>query len=392
MRWPRGWPPEMLQILAGAPINCLISSEPGLSLANYRVLGELPGQLPQDVQLIEGIWPSVKISRTRDSAEAGPTGAPWIDANGWRIQLARARYPNQQLWIDYQPPGELPDLNSLLVAIAEACAFGARWIVTLPEQLAQGLLNHRGEALTLWEQAKKLMRFFQEHSQWCSWPVVAPLGVVSDFSGENEFLATEFLNLASRRNLAYRVILREQLTRERLAGLAALILIDGQAVEAKWSAPSWEFAEKGGLVIAPKLPKGSVPARTYAGHRIARFGRGRVAAPIEPWSDPYILAEQVHWLVGRRNDPVRLWNGELLATHCCRSGDGKTTVVHLIGYSGWRPFQDVTVGVSTRGVEARVWWVDGEAQIQGTRRQLGTEFALPPFRVYCAVECGGSHA
>ena len=37
------------------------------------------------------VWPGVSLASGGGDASAGPTGVPWLDSNGWYIQMARAQ-------------------------------------------------------------------------------------------------------------------------------------------------------------------------------------------------------------------------------------------------------------------------------------------------------------
>ena len=52
----------------------------------------------------DNVWPGVAAGR-RDDPTAGPTGVPWLDSNGWYIQLARAR-DAVAVWVLFDPPGK----------------------------------------------------------------------------------------------------------------------------------------------------------------------------------------------------------------------------------------------------------------------------------------------
>ncbi|MCX6638077.1 MAG: hypothetical protein NT090_23725, partial [Acidobacteria bacterium] len=96
MRWPAGWAgPAALELLKDTPVNCLVAGQrAGLLREPAAKLGiTVVDTPPDDVAVIDGVWPGMRISqgRRRDDAEAGPTGAPWIDSNGWAVKLARAR-------------------------------------------------------------------------------------------------------------------------------------------------------------------------------------------------------------------------------------------------------------------------------------------------------------
>src|SRR5690348_10439962 len=94
LRWSSG-PTEALK---GSPFNCLVvrdASDDLIKSAISQGLAVVSEQsLPPDVTAVtDAEWPSVRVGRG-GNAEAGPTGYPWVDANGWRCQLAAAVHPD----------------------------------------------------------------------------------------------------------------------------------------------------------------------------------------------------------------------------------------------------------------------------------------------------------
>ena len=76
--------------------------------------------------------------------------------------------------------------------------------------------------------------------------------IVSTFSGTNEFLGTEVLNLAARRNLLYRVIDRSAVAAADLTGLRAVLWLDPERPSAPLVDKLDLFAKAGGLLIAER--------------------------------------------------------------------------------------------------------------------------------------------
>ena len=70
------------------------------------------------------------------------------------------------------------------------------------------------------------MRFFVAHKQWSTYRPISVVGIVSDFHGGNEFLATETLNLIARRQVQFRVIEKSALAANSLTGLKMVIYAD----------------------------------------------------------------------------------------------------------------------------------------------------------------------
>jgi hypothetical protein len=65
--------------------------------------------------------------------------------------------------------------------------------------------------------------FFAERKTWAGYTPMAVVGVVSDFSGPNEFFSQELLNLLARAGQHYRILRKDRSAAPRLEGLRAVI-------------------------------------------------------------------------------------------------------------------------------------------------------------------------
>ena len=297
-------------------------------------------------------WPSLRLGR----AVAGPTGDPWINANGWRIQMLRAR-DRKPVWLDTKPASPNVEL-----AAAEAEVYGGRWVATADPNT--------------FPKIQQAIAFFESHKHWRTWRPVAKLAVVSDFAGPNEFPAGEYLNLLSRRQIPYQLNGNPE-------SAQAIVLFDHKPVQIE-AYTRWVRA--GGLLIVPPDPrKGSAPIEH--GHKIFAEGKGRIAVAERPWSDPYQTAAQTHLLLSRRHDTLRLWNAGPVNAHYVESPDQKTAVVHLLNYANRPSTDNTTLWTAKPYQSATLQTLSGQ---QSTLRPVpvngGTELALPPLGPYTAIE------
>jgi hypothetical protein len=145
MRWPAGWTgPAALETLKGTPVNCIVAgSHAGMLREPAAKMGiavvETP---PAEVNVVDGVWPGMRITqgKSRDGADTGPTGAPWIDSNGWIARLARAR-SSKPAWLAFEPPKELTTVTAghYQLAVADVAVGGALWLNTHEEKTARAL-------------------------------------------------------------------------------------------------------------------------------------------------------------------------------------------------------------------------------------------------------------
>ncbi|MGH9672072.1 MAG: hypothetical protein ACRD44_02740, partial [Bryobacteraceae bacterium] len=228
----------------------------------------------------------------------------------------------------------------------------------------------------------------EEHAAWRNWRTVAAVGVMSDFKGANLFLGTEVLNLASRRPLPYLVFDSASQGWTPPAGLRALAYLDSGSVPDDLRAGLMTFAASGRLLIAPAGFITSVSGSSRLGYNIHGAGKGEVASPPQKWVDPFLVASDIHLLVGREADVLRLYNAGSMNCHYAQSPDGKRAVVHLLNYSLRAATHPVTVALAQPYRSARLFTLDAPkgAAIAVAATRFGVEIGLPEFAVYAAIE------
>lgn len=415
-RWPVEWKdPAQLKLLAASPINCLLcdataspvavaARNAGIAILDAKSLPAAPlaavkWDAPAAPRVInELVWPRIKMSPggRRDNAQAGPTGAPWIDSNAWVAHLARVRAKGAPLWLSFAPDKDTPapDSSAYTTAIADSAAAGARWIVSLDPQLRQGLAAGNEGSLRTWQNMLNMLAFFEHNRKWAAWEPWGALGVLSTFAGEHEFLSHEMLNLSARRNLHYRVLDRAAPPPGKLEQLTAILYVDAAAPTAQWKTALTAFARGGGLLIVPHALASQFPGETAVrpllpSYSIWSFGRGKVAVAIREWDDPYFLAQDAHSLVSRRNDPVQIFNARSLWEHYSESPDGRAGVLQLVGFSG-RPYESVSIRAARpwRSASLHIPRGEGPTSLTPVTVDGKVEYHLPAFSYFAALEFG----
>jgi hypothetical protein len=336
LRWTGALPAGDL-----APLNCLYGGGAGMPALTGA-------QIPKGAQ-----WPSVRVNK-RGGAEAGPTGAPWLNANGWLIRRARHLDAAKPVVIDAPPPaGARP--GSYVLAAAEAMAYGAAWAVT-----------HTPET---WPAVRVALQFFEAHAEWRGWAPVAALTVISDFTGEDEFIGEEFLNLLTRRQVGLQLAAP--------GNVAAL----GSVGAAVW-------ASKKPVPYAQYLPwirgGGTFIVQGEANSRVE--GKGRVIGRPEEWEDVYAAVTGTHLAMTRRTDVLRLWNAGSFNCYYQAAPDGKRAVAQLINYAGNRSSDDTSIWLARPWKSATLTTFDQQTPLKPRATNGGIELSLPPLGVYAAIE------
>ena len=409
-RWPSAWTESALSLLAGGSINCLVFENGGHPAAeaarragfSVRELGALAaaplakadwsGTSPI-LTLNDVAWPQIKPVERGAAADSGPTAAPWIDSTSWMVRLAASRAPGKQIWLAFDPPkATVLNAQSYRLALADCAATGARWILSLDQPLAAALAAGNAQAKDTWSVICETLAFFEQRAAWRPYPASGPLAVVSSFSGDNEFMGTEFLNLAARRNLLYRVIDRTRAESADFGGLRAVLWIDSEAPRAPVRAKLAAFAQAGGLIIAPRavasgFQAGNAVDCPVSGYELRVLGKGRVAAPVNDWDDPYFVVLDTHNLVSRRHDPVRMFNASSMWVHYAVQPKGAGSLIQLVNFAS-RPGSSVSLRIqyAHRSVQIHTLESGGPKPLPAIPVEGQKEYRLPAFSTYAALE------
>ena len=404
--WPAAWTaPALLRLLAGSPINCLLfdtvsGAEPivaqarsaGLTVLEWSALTASP-----PASVITGLsWPRIKLSSTGrpNDVTAGPTGAPWIDSNSWVARLAAVRAPGKPVWLGFEAgkSDPAPTESAYQIAIADSAATGARWMISLDDWLSKGLASGDPGALKTWRSILTTLTFFERHRDWTAWEPWGSIGILSTFSGKNEFLGQEVLNLAARRNLLYRVLDRSVPASLKLQGLRGVLYVDSDPPSAGLKAQLELFAQAGGLLIVPRAlaslwTGGKQVACPVGGYDLSSLGKGSLAVATRDWDDPYFLAADVHSLVSRSNDPVRLFNARSLWEHYSVAADGRRALLQLVGFTS-RPNESVSLALGRPWRSAAMHTIGSAAptMLELVKVEGRLELQLPAFSYYAALE------
>jgi hypothetical protein len=367
---------------------------PGFDVLRFRKRG-FDHRPPSDfLGDLDAVWPGMKMDlKAGVDAVSGPTGAPWLDSNGWYVRLARSLVNPRTLWLAFEPSdlGQPLPATAYVQAIADTEAHGARWMVSLDPHLRVGLLDRRAAALDTWATIGRSLAFFRTHRAWTGFAPAGQLGVVSDYTGTNEFLSFEMLNLLARQGSLYRILEKGAALQAPFAGLDAVVYVDEAPPVADLVRKLYAFAEAGGTLVTPEgweergvLEDDAWPAR----FRIFRYGRGRLAVAREEAADPQVLAEDAQLLMSHRNDRLRVFNAGTGLFHYATSGDGRSGVLHAFLFPTPYRRPPMTVWFRQPWAEARTWMVDAKEAAPTGRAAVepGVEFHLPPVPVYCALE------
>lgn len=372
MEWPASWDAARAELLKGTAVNCLIGGP------------EIEGFERPDERAVTRVekcpWPGLAPA---SGGLAGPTGNPWIDTNSWQVRLARARDEGKPVWVCC----EKVESPNYALAAADAACCGGRWVVKLDEATARGIAGGNAAALAAWKEVTEALGFFERQRGWAALTAAARLAIVSAFSETN---AQEVLNLSTRQHLAFRIVDKTRPVAP-FTGLEGVLYVDDDPPEKALLERMVEFARGGGLLMAPQSTVKSISGLGPVVERqprteVRRFGKGRVAAPLKEWDDPFLLASDAHLLLSYRNDPVRLFNAGLLIPYVTEEAGRR--LVQVVNYAGRESANFVSLAVRGEVRTAKLWTLGStEAREMEIHRETGrAELHLPGFRNYAAIE------
>ncbi len=342
----------------------------------------------------DNVWPGV-LGQRGGGSSAGPTGTPWVESNGWYVQLAQAR-TELPVWLMFNPPaqGNVVRGPSYLSAVLDAESWGGRWVLSLDDNLRSGLLKGDSAARQTLGGISSVIRFYEKHREWKTYRPAGVAGVISDFAGENFDMSGEILKLSLRRGLLSRPLWKSRLTAQSFTGLKALVYADKQPPAADLRKRMMAFVEQGGfLATGPNWgPEGkSAGPGAHPRFDLRVLGKGRLAVAKEELVDPFQAAVDIQGIFSRANDLVRMFNGAAAGgVNYTTSPDGKKALVQILNYSGGGRGggADVTLWMRRSYRSARLWSVNTAepAPLKAVGADGGYEYHIAIMPSFAAIE------
>jgi len=339
------------------------------------------------------VWPGIQ-PRQGGGAEAGPTGLPWLDSNGWYIQLARAR-TRSDVWVMFDPPTgrTVVQPQAYAMAVADAEAAGGRWVISLDPGLRLRLAGGDATASATWKGLLAAVDFFRKRREWRSYRPLGVVGVISDFSGGNFDMSGEILNLMTRLGTPLRPLWKRSAVTESFAGLRALVYADSEPAPKDLRQKVLTFVENGGLLVTgPKWgPEGkSLGPGAHLRFDVRALGKGRLALAKEELADPYQLSLDAQILLSHSNDLVRFFGtGSSVCYHYTGAPDQKRALLQLLTFAGGRGVSQLTIWMHRKYRAARLRSLqDPEpAALEPHASDAGgVEYQVPQMPAYGALE------
>jgi len=329
------------------------------------------------LSISDGVWPGIP---QETGPSSGPTNLPYVNSNGAILRIARELAPDKGVWIEFDPPQQAKlSAEAYMLAVADPASYGARWVISLDDQLRADLAAKKQPAADTWKKVTGVLVFFEQHKQARTYQPMGPLAVMSNFAEPGWDADEEALNLLPRLRLPFRVIARSRAAGASFAGLQAIYYIDQEPPSPELRQELIAFAKEGGILFVPSKwpnPEGSpAPAEPYLLFSLRALGKGRLAVCKQDEPDPYDTVADIQNIMSHRNDVLRLYNAPAMNFFYETSVQGGQGVIHLVNYSG-RP-----------GSDGPLFWVK---EPQRSARLVSPEIASPTELQWAPQEAGGA--
>jgi hypothetical protein len=342
----------------------------------------------------DGIWPGVPLEKT---PTGGPTNLPWVDSNGALLSMARALAPDKPVWIVVDPPLKgRPTVENYLLTVADAEAYGGRWMISLDEQMRGELVAKSAPAIEAWNRIIAALAFFGRNRTAATFERMGRLAVISNFSGADRPFGEDILNLLPRLREPFRVMARSRASAAAFDGLQGVFYMDQEPPEPRLRQELVAFANAGGtLFVRSKWPQPEGAAvqlsseEAYLLFSVRGLGKGRLAVAREDDPDTYFTCADIQNIMSHRGDPVRLYNGASMNFFFQVSGRGRQGLIHVLNYSR-RPGSDnalIYLKAPYRSARFVSPEVASPVPLQWDPQAAGgVELDLPRISVYGAVQ------
>ena len=339
----------------------------------------------RQVLAVEGVPPGV--GKAGDGATAGATGGMWIDSNLWLARSFQADPDRRPVWISHRSRDGAPGIYAR--SIADAAAAGARWILTLDDDLRARLLRRESEALAVWRGIADSLAFFESHAEWRGFAPFGNVAIILDASGPNPANSEEYLNLVARRQIPYRVIYRSQLSAASLAGLRAALAFDLAPATEGERKTLRAFAAGGGLVLSGPSWGGAPKEQSYT---MVAEGEGEIAVYKDDSPDPQSVARDLNDLVTTPELGVSVFKAPSVLPYVSVAGGGARLLIQLVNYAT-EPAKSIAIWVTGSFASARLY-APGSAALDLPVKPSGgrTEITVPALAAYGAVLCSAQRA
>jgi hypothetical protein len=326
---------------------------------------------------VAGVPPSGR-NLSEMGIRGSPSSQPWIESNVWLVRsfgLASSRRP---VWISSQL--ESPSIIDYLRAVADAAAAGGRWIIAFDDAFRLKLCGRDSSTLETWHRLLSYVRFAESHASTGRLAPYGNVAIVLDPASAQPDRVDEYLKLATRRQVPYQLISRDDLNATVLAKFRAIVATEADPPSATERKMLQDFGENGGMVFvgpswgsAPKIePFAELPA-----------DRGSVIVYKDP--DPEAVAHDLKEMLADDDLGIVPFNVPSVIT-CASGGNAEQPLlVQLVNYFD-HPVEAITLRLAGTFHSARLETPEVASADLSVRNENGrTEVTIPKLLLWGAV-------
>lgn len=286
----------------------------------------------------QGLWPGLQIEHN-GKVLAGPSSQPWVFTNTGFLQFARAS-TDRPLWISVRPPsGSVFPAARYVEAIGDAAISGARWVITIDDDLSRRMSAREPAARAAWRTIAEAVQYF-ESPEWRPYRPFATLALVQD-KNSGGLLSGGLLDMMSSQHTAVRSIAASRLDAEELRGVRVVIDVDPYLADSRVLD---DFRRDGGSVV-----------RSPGGARFPVLAPGQITLTPQQVNRLGDLWETIYKTTLRKNFGSRVFNVNGTLTRVLATPDASSMVVHLVNYTEYEKTDPVTVQVLGTWKRARLY-------------------------------------
>ncbi|MBZ5688729.1 MAG: hypothetical protein LAP86_27270 [Acidobacteriia bacterium] len=331
---------------------------------------------PAPIVAVTGVAPSGR-NLSEMGIRGAPSSEPWIESNIWLVRSFGLASPSRPVWISSQL--ENPSVIDYARAVADAAAAGGRWIISLDDALRAKLRARDASAIEAWRSLSSYVKFAESHGAWHALAPYGNVGIVLDPAGTKQDV-DEYLNLATRRQVPYRLVSRSGLNADALANFRAFMATELDPPSAAERKLLEDFAETGGLVMAGPSWGSAPKTEPFAEIPI---GKGRVVVYRDP--DPETVARDVKELLSDDDLGVVPFNVPSVITFASGGDPRHPLLVQLLNYFD-NPVEMITLRVAGKFRSAHLETPEGVTVDLPLRDAEGrTEVTIPKLLLWGAV-------
>ncbi|MCC6343882.1 MAG: hypothetical protein IT166_16885 [Bryobacterales bacterium] len=385
-RWPQGEPAHV-ELLRDAGVEFVVEDSPPPAFAEAlrkAGIGVLSNSALGPV-MKDGLWPGISRGPNvegRGDETASASREPWVNANGYQVQVERALggkpllgyLPNDRAGVS---PDRVVPFDTLKLALTEARVNGGNYILALEPHYRTALLGGEEKAKSAWRSLGTTARWLKANASSYGLPLLPTITMVVDRSDETH----EMANLLFRRGASPNVV-----SVERVPKPSPRILVVSAAGLKPVPEAVLDHARAGATVIIDAAPAAAwKKVKTERDRDFYSLGKGQVLVYHEPIADPSEYALDVIDVATYRRRPVRIWNA-LASIAIAGSGPVRgQTLMHVVNY-GSAIDQEVQARVQGHFTKATLLRPESQPlDLKVFHRGTTTEIFLPSLDMVATV-------